>query len=64
MSSPRDRSNKVPPIGSTVTLRDGRTGKVASGWYAKGKGGWLVNVEIAEGYVLRVRLRDIAHGRS
>ena len=35
-------ANRIPPIGSTVTLCDGRTDIVVCGWYAPGKGGWKI----------------------
>lgn len=56
--------NRVPPIRSDVELTDGRSGKVVCGWYAKGKGGWRIQIELADGKAIFVGLRQLRDRRS
>jgi hypothetical protein len=50
-----DNENKVPPLGSVVTLRDGSSDKVKCGWYQKGHGGWVIMLESGK----KIGLKDI-----
>jgi len=42
-----------------LTLKDGRKGKVVCGWYAKGKGGWRIMLELEDGKAIQIGLRDL-----
>lgn len=52
------QENRVPPVGSTVILRDGSRAIVVCGWYAKGQGGWKVLVDTGNGRALKLGLRE------